>query len=197
MKIKTLVLASSNAHKANEIRMILGSSYQIKTQQEFDVPYVPETGKTFTENAYIKARHLSENISLPVIADDSGLEVSAINNEPGIFSARYAYEGATDGENISKLLRALKNIPASKREAKFICSLAFVDSSTIKKASYFIGEWHGVIVDKKKGLHGFGYDPIFFIPSLKKTAAELTDEVKNKISHRAIAINKLKHYMES
>jgi non-canonical purine NTP pyrophosphatase (RdgB/HAM1 family) len=197
MKIKTLVLASSNAHKAKEIKMILGSKYQIKTQQEFDIPYVPETGKTFAENAYIKARHLSKNISLPVIADDSGLEVSAINNKPGIFSARYAHEGATDEKNISKLLSALKKMPASKREAKFICSLVLIDHSISKRSNYFVGEWLGTIANKKKGVHGFGYDPIFFIPSLKKTAAELTEEIKNKISHRAIAIKKLKHFLEN
>jgi len=196
MKVKTLVLASSNNHKAKEVEMILGRNYQIKTQGEFGVPFVPETGKTFAENAYIKASQLAKNISLPVIADDSGLEVLSINNQPGIYSARYAYIGATDEENINKLLGALKNKPASERKAKFICSLVLIEDYDKQKISYFNGEWKGEIANKKTGNHGFGYDPIFYLPSLKKTAAELAAEIKNKVSHRAIAINELKNFLE-
>tara|TARA_B110000438_G_scaffold298781_1_gene347675 strand:- start:2033 stop:2632 length:600 start_codon:yes stop_codon:yes gene_type:complete len=197
MKVKTLVLASSNNHKAKEIEMILGRNYQIKTQEGFGVPFVPETGKTFAENAYIKASQLSKHISLPVIADDSGLEVSSIDNQPGIYSARYASMGATDEENINKLLAALKNTPRSERKARFICSLVLIEDYDKQKVSYFNGEWNGEIANKKTGNHGFGYDPIFFLPSLKKTAAELTGEIKNKISHRAIAIRKLKSFLEN
>ena len=197
MKVKTLVLASSNNHKAKEIEMILGRNYQIKTQEGFGVPFVPETGKTFAENAYIKASQLSKHISLPVIADDSGLEVSSIDNQPGIYSARYASMGATDEENINKLLAALKNTPRSERKARFICSLVLIEDYDKQKVSYFNGEWNGEIANKKTGNHGFGYDPIFFLPSLKKTAAELTGEIKNKISHRAIAIRKLKTFLEN
>lgn len=196
MKVKTLVLASSNNHKAKEVGMILGRNYQIKTQEEFGVPFVPETGKTFAENAYIKASALAKNISLPVIADDSGLEVFSINNLPGIFSARYAYIGATDEENITKLLGALKDKPTLERKAKFICSLVLIEGYDKQKISYFNGEWRGEIANKKTGNNGFGYDPIFFLPSLKKTAAELATEIKNKVSHRAIAINKLKNFLE-
>ena len=197
MKVKTLVLASSNNHKAKEIEMILGRNYQIKTQEGFGVPFVPETGKTFAENAYIKASQLSKHISLPVIADDSGLEVPSIDNQPGIYSARYASMGATDEENINKLLAALKNTPRSERKARFICSLVLIEDYDKQKVSYFNGEWNGEIANKKTGNHGFGYDPIFFLPSLKKTAAELTGEIKNKISHRAIAIRKLKSFLEN
>ena len=197
MKVKTLVLASSNNHKAKEVGMILGRNYQIKTQEEFSVPFVPETGKTFAENAYIKANQLAKNISLPVIADDSGLEVLSINNQPGIYSARYAYIGATDEENINKLLGALKDNPASERKARFICSLVLIEDYDKQNISYFNGEWKGEIANKKTGNNGFGYDPIFFIPSLRKTAAELATEIKNKVSHRAIAINKLKNFLES
>ncbi|MDC0185454.1 RdgB/HAM1 family non-canonical purine NTP pyrophosphatase [Gammaproteobacteria bacterium] len=197
MKVKTLVLASSNNHKAKEVGMILGRNYQIKTQEEFSVPFVPETGKTFAENAYIKANQLAKNISLPVIADDSGLEVLSINNQPGIYSARYAYIGATDEENINKLLGALKDNPASERKAKFICSLVLIEDYDKQNIIYFNGEWRGEIANKKIGNNGFGYDPIFFIPSLRKTAAELATEIKNKVSHRAIAINKLKNFLES
>jgi len=197
MKVKTLVLASSNNHKAKEVGMILGRNYQIKTQEEFSVPFVPETGKTFAENAYIKANQLAKNISLPVIADDSGLEVLSINNQPGIYSARYAYIGATDEENINKLLGALKDNPASERKAKFICSLVLIEDYDKQNIIYFNGEWRGEIANKKTGNNGFGYDPIFFIPSLRKTAAELATEIKNKVSHRAIAINKLKNFLES
>ena len=197
MKVKTLVLASSNNHKAKEVEMILGRNYQIKTQEEFSVPFVPETGKTFAENAYIKANQLAKNISLPVIADDSGLEVLSINNQPGIYSARYAYIGATDEENINKLLGALKDNPASERKAKFICSLVLIEDYDKQNISYFNGEWRGEIANKKTGNNGFGYDPIFYLPSLKKTAAELATEIKNKVSHRAIAINKLKNFLES
>ena len=197
MKVKTLVLASSNNHKAKEVGMILGRNYQIKTQEEFSVPFVPETGKTFAENAYIKANQLAKNISLPVIADDSGLEVLSINNQPGIYSARYAYIGATDEENINKLLGALKDNPASERKARFICSLVLIEDYDKQNISYFNGEWKGEITNKKTGNNGFGYDPIFYLPSLKKTAAELATEIKNKVSHRAIAINKLKNFLES
>ena len=197
MKVKTLVLASSNNHKAKEVGMILGRNYQIKTQEEFSVPFVPETGKTFAENAYIKANQLAKNISLPVIADDSGLEVLSINNQPGIYSARYAYIGATDEENINKLLGALKDTPASERKAKFICSLVLIEDYDKQNIIYFNGEWRGEIANKKTGNNGFGYDPVFYLPSLKKTAAELATEIKNKVSHRAIAINKLKNFLES
>lgn len=197
MKVKTLVLASSNNHKAKEVGMILGRNYQIKTQEEFSVPFVPETGKTFAENAYIKANQLAKNISLPVIADDSGLEVLSINNQPGIYSARYAYIGATDEENINKLLGALKDNPASERKARFICSLVLIEDYDKQNISYFNGEWRGEIANKKTGNNGFGYDPIFYLPSLRKTAAELATEIKNKVSHRAIAINKLKNFLES
>ena len=197
MKVKTLVLASSNNHKAKEVGMILGRNYQIKTQEEFSVPFVPETGKTFAENAYIKANQLAKNISLPVIADDSGLEVLSINNQPGIYSARYAYIGATDEENIYKLLGALKDNPSSERKAKFICSLVLIEDYDKQNISYFNGEWKGEIANKKTGNNGFGYDPIFYLPSLKKTAAGLATEIKNKVSHRAIAINKLKNFLES
>ena len=197
MKVKTLVLASSNNHKAKEVGMILGRNYQIKTQEEFSVPFVPETGKTFAENAYIKANQLAKNISLPVIADDSGLEVLSINNQPGIYSARYAYIGATDEENINKLLGALKDNPASERKARFICSLVLIEDYDKQNISYFNGEWKGEIANKKTGNNGFGYDPVFYLPSLKKTAAELATEIKNKVSHRAIAINKLKNFLES
>jgi XTP/dITP diphosphohydrolase len=197
MKVKTLVLASSNNHKAKEIGMILGRNYQIKTQEEFGIPFVAENGKTFSENAYIKASQLAKNISMPVIADDSGLEVLSINNQPGIYSARYASIGATDEENINKLLGALKNMPRSERRAKFICSLVLIEDHSKQKVSYFNGEWKGEIANKKTGHHGFGYDPIFFVPSLKKTAAELSEEIKNKVSHRAIAINKLKSFLEN
>ena len=168
MKVKTLVLASSNNHKAKEVGMILGRNYQIKTQEEFSVPFVPETGKTFAENAYIKANQLAKNISLPVIADDSGLEVLSINNQPGIYSARYAYIGATDEENINKLLGALKDNPASERKARFICSLVLIEDYDKQNISYFNGEWKGEIANKKTGNNGFGYDPIFYLPSLKK-----------------------------
>ena len=197
MKVKTLVLASSNNHKAKEVGMILGRNYQIKTQEEFSVPFVPETGKTFAENAYIKANQLAKNISLPVIADDSGLEVLSINNQPGIYSARYAYIGATDEENINKLLGALKDNPSSERKARFICSLVLIEDYDKQNISYFNGEWKGEIANKKTGNNGFGYDPVFYLPSLKKTAAELATEIKNKVSHRAIAINKLKNFLEN
>ena len=197
MKVKTLVLASSNNHKAKEVEMMLGRNYQIKTQEEFSVPFVPETGKTFAENAYIKANQLAKNISLPVIADDSGLEVLSINNQPGIYSARYAYIGATDEENINKLLGALKDNPSSERKARFICSLVLIEDYDKQNISYFNGEWRGEIANKKTGNNGFGYDPIFYLPSLRKTAAELATEIKNKVSHRAIAINKLKNFLES
>ena len=191
MKVKTLVLASSNNHKAKEIGMILGRNYQIKTQEEFGVPFVPENGKTFSENAYIKASQLAKNISIPVIADDSGLEVLSINNQPGIYSARYASIGATDEENINKLLGALKNRPSSERKAKFICSLVLIEDHDKQKVSYFNGEWKGEIANKKTGRHGFGYDPIFQPAGMSISSAQMSAEEKDALSHRGKSLRSL------
>ena len=196
LKNKKILLASSNKGKIKEFKKIF-NNFEVISQEDLGISDAVEDGMSFFENALKKARHASKESQLFTIADDSGIVVPELNFEPGIYSARYASIGATDEENINKLLGALKNRPSSERKAKFICSLVLIEDHDKQKVSYFNGEWKGEIANKKTGRHGFGYDPIFFVPSLKKTAAELSEEIKNKVSHRAIAINKLKNFLEN
>ncbi len=166
---------------------------EVKTLADFpSVEMPPETGKTFEENAFIKARHASKETGLPSIADDSGLEVAALSGRPGVFSARYAGEKATDEENFSRLLEELKGVPTDKRRARFVCVIAFCSPEGIEAA--FEGELNGRIAFSPKGGHGFGYDPVFLLPKLGKTVAELEPHEKNLISHRRMAMDKLRQW---
>ena len=154
------------------------------------VPEISEDGKNFFENAFKKAKIVSELTGETVLADDSGLKVDILKGEPGLYSARYAGDNATDEENNNKLLAKLKDVPPQKRSASFICSLVLYK----KDGSYEAveGRWDGQIIDQRRGENGFGYDPIFFVPNLKLTAAELPPALKNKVSHRGQAFAKLK-----
>jgi XTP/dITP diphosphohydrolase len=154
------------------------------------VPEIVEDGKSFLENALKKAKIISEFTGETVLADDSGLQVDVLGGEPGIYSSRYAGEKATDEENNTKLLAKLKNIPQEKRTAFFRCVLILYK----RDGSYdhFEGKWNGQIIDERRGNNGFGYDPIFLVSELKLTAAELTAEIKNKVSHRGQAFAQLK-----
>ena len=194
MKKKTLVLASNNEHKILEIKDILGMSYEILKQSDFNIGPIPETGKSFKENAIIKAREVYQITGLTTIGDDSGLIVEALDGEPGIYSARYSGENATDEYNNSKLLKKLDDVGKGNRSAKFVCVIALIASEEPEKDHTYSGTWYGEILTKAKGSKGFGYDPLFFDPKLGKSSAELPAKNKNKVSHRAKALRGLKRH---
>jgi XTP/dITP diphosphohydrolase len=187
-----IVFASRNEGKVKEIESMLeGTEIELVSLNSYpDLPEIVEDGSSFLENALKKAKIISALTGETVLADDSGLQVDFLKGEPGIYSSRYAGEGATDKENNAKLLASLKNVPARRRTASFQCVLVLYQ----KDGSYdsFSGKWSGQIIDEARGSNGFGYDPIFFVPKLNKTAAELPAEVKNKVSHRGQAFAKLK-----
>jgi len=193
--IETIVLASHNRNKAQEIQMLLGNQFHVIPQQAFDIPPIEETGSTFEENALLKAKTVYDIIGLPVIGDDSGLEVVALNNQPGVYSSRFAGDNASDDDNIDKLLRKMHNIPTDKRTARFRCVVAFLGTSSDDQPVFFEGEWAGYIAKERRGKNGFGYDPVFVDLQSNLTAAELEPDQKNKISHRGKAMQSLKSYL--
>ena len=193
--IETIVLASYNLNKVEEIQKLLGNQFNVIPQQEFDIPPIEETGSTFQENALLKAKAVFDITGLPVIGDDSGLEVAALDNQPGVYSSRFAGANASDDDNIDKLLRAMHNIPSAKRSARFRCVVAFLGARSLDQPIFFEGEWVGYIAKKRTGKNGFGYDPIFVDLQSELTAAELNSDQKNKISHRGKAIQSLKCYL--
>jgi XTP/dITP diphosphohydrolase len=195
VSIKTIVLASNNANKAEEIQMLLGNQVEIIMQQDLNIEPTPETGKTFQENAYLKATTVYKKAKLAVIGDDSGLEVDCLNNQPGIRSARFAEEGASDKDNIIKLLSQMTGIPLEKRTARFKCVIALVGMEGLSEVNFFYGEWNGFITEEIAGHKGFGYDPVFVGQGTQLTAAQLDQGVKNKISHRGQAIQALKSFL--
>ena len=195
MCIETIVLASHNRNKAQEIQMLLGHQFHVIPQQAFDIPPIEETGSTFEENALLKAKTVYDIIGLPVIGDDSGLEVVALNNQPGVYSSRFAGDNASDDDNIDKLLRKMHNIPTEKRTARFRCVVAFLGTSSDDQPVFFEGEWAGYIAKERRGKNGFGYDPVFVDLQSNLTAAELESDQKNKISHRGKAVQSLKSYL--
>ena len=189
------VLASRNKHKAMEIKDILGEKYEIITQDEAGFTEdVTEDGTTFEENAIKKAETVMRAVGLPTIADDSGLCVEYLGGAPGIYTARYAGEGATDDENITKLLNALDGVEEEKRAADFVCTIAF--AAPDKETKTFTGKCSGHIMFEKHGEAGFGYDPIFYTPVFEKSLAEISAEEKNSISHRFCALKAFKEYIE-
>ncbi len=183
------ILASDNRHKYDEIAALLSTDFNLVLQSDSGIQSPPETGKTFTENALIKARHACRESGLPAIADDSGLCVDALGQAPGVFSARFAGEGATDAANNDKLMRQLEKV--SNRKAAFHCVLLLLNSPDDVAPIIARGVWHGEIATHARGVNGFGYDPLFFIPHLGKTAAELTPNEKNTLSHRGTALRLL------
>ena len=195
MCIETIVLASHNRNKAQEIQMLLGNQFHVILQQAFNIPPIEETGSTFEENALLKAKAVYDIIGLPVIGDDSGLEVVALNNQPGVYSSRFAGDNASDDDNIDKLLKKMHNIPTEKRTARFRCVVAFLGTSSDDQPVFFEGEWAGYIAKERTGKNGFGYDPVFVDLQSGLTAAELEPDQKNKISHRGMAMQSLKSYL--
>lgn len=187
-----IVMASGNQGKIRELNALLsGFSIDLIPQTELGVKEIEETGLTFIENAILKARHASAQTGLPAIADDSGLAVAALKGAPGIYSARYAGIEANAQKNMAKLLLELKSTPDDQRQAAFHCVLAFLSHDQDPTPLVCDGIWHGSILREPRGTHGFGYDPIFYVPSEKKSSAELSSEIKNKISHRGMAIQSL------
>ena len=189
---KQIVLASNNRGKLDELNAMF-SEYGIKVinQGRFNVDDAQETGLSFIENAILKARHGCLNTSLPCIADDSGLEVGALQGQPGIYSARFSGENATDEDNIDKLLELIEPIPAEKRQARFRCVMVYMRHANDPSPVIGEGLLNGLITDTRCGNQGFGYDPVFYIPELGKTCAQLSPEKKNSISHRAKATSGL------
>jgi XTP/dITP diphosphohydrolase len=191
-----VVLASGNSDKCKEIQdFLVNASIKVVLQKDLNVNSIPETGLSFVENALIKARHACLATGLPSIADDSGLEVPALNGAPGIYSARYAGIDNNFQSNIDKLLLDLKKINAHQAKARFVCALVFMRSFLDATPEIFVGTWDGEITNEKRGKNGFGYDPVFYIPHLKATAAELSVQTKQKISHRANAMHGLINFL--
>ncbi|MFQ3209278.1 MAG: XTP/dITP diphosphohydrolase [Colwellia sp.] len=191
-----VVLATGNQGKVKELAYLLAEqSIEIVPQSVFDVPEVAETGTTFVENAIIKARHAAKITGLPAIADDSGLEVDALNGAPGVYSARYAADitedPITDDDNTNKLLAALVNIPDEQRTARFHCVLVYMKHENDPTPLICHGVWQGSISRTKQGAQGFGYDPVFWQNDLQMSSAQLSREVKSKLSHRGQALAKL------
>lgn len=187
-----IVFASHNAGKIHELQALLNEfNLNVIPQNELNVSEVPETGLTFVENALIKARHACQVTGLPAMADDSGLEVDALHGKPGIYSARYAGEKANATDNIQKLLQELTNVPADRRQARFHCVLVYLNHAEDPTPLICHGVWQGMILDTPTGSKGFGYDPVFFDPEQKSSAAELPLEIKNRISHRGKALRML------
>jgi len=182
-----IVFATRNKGKVKEVKeMLQGIDVELFSLSDYDnVPEIVEDGATFLENALKKARTISVFTKEKVLADDSGLQVDILGGEPGIKSARYAGINATDDDNNRKLLVKLKGIPPQKRKASFFCALVLCDPDG--KYKHYEASWRGVIVDAPRGENGFGYDPIFMVPDLQMTAAELPPEIKNEISHRGQA----------
>lgn len=190
-----IVFATRNEGKVREItQMLTSTGMELVSLNHFpSLPEIVEDGKTYLENALKKARIISQATGEIVLADDSGLEVAALGGEPGIHSARYAGEGASDEENNALLLSRLKGVPPSERNASFRCALVLFGSDG--RYQTFEGRWDGLIIDEARGTNGFGYDPIFLWPEMNMTAAELPSEVKNTVSHRGRAFAELKNYL--
>lgn len=189
---KTVVLASGNPGKVREFNQLLSSlDFEVVPQSRYAVPEAEETGLTFVENAILKARNAAQHTRLPALADDSGLEVDALNGAPGIYSARYAGPGASDGENLEKLLSMLNGVPDERRSAHFQCVLVYLRHALDPTPLICQGRWEGRILTAPRGTGGFGYDPVFFVPDQGCASAELPPEVKNTLSHRGQALRQL------
>ncbi|TGB04132.1 XTP/dITP diphosphatase [Halobacillus salinus] len=193
-----LVIATKNEGKVREFREMFSKyGIEVKSLLEFDEPIedIEETGTTFTENATIKAEAISKQYNIPVLADDSGLEVDALEGAPGVYSARYAGLEKNDQKNLDKVLENMKDVPTDQRTARFVCAVAVArpDHDTFVK----IGTCEGHIAEEPQGEHGFGYDPVFIPQGSQRTLAEYTSEEKNAISHRHNAIIQLEEWLKN
>jgi XTP/dITP diphosphohydrolase len=201
-RLEPLVIATGNPGKLREFRQLLaGLPFEIRALGELGLACPEETGSSFLENALLKARHAAQAAGVAAIADDSGLEVDALGGAPGIFSARYADAGAGAGTGAgdaaknAKLVAALRGTPPARRRARYRCVLAFVSGAADPRPLIAQGVWEGFIADAPRGSGGFGYDPYFWLPELKRTAAELDPAQKNRLSHRGAALGELKRLL--
>jgi XTP/dITP diphosphohydrolase len=187
-----VVLASSNAGKLREMSALLVPlGLELVNQKTLGIDSAEETGTTFIENALLKARHAARKAELPAISDDSGIEVDALEGRPGVYSARFAGAGANDAENLRKLLTEMHDVPAEFRQARYHCVIVFVRDANDRDPVVAHGTWEGRIGTEPRGSGGFGYDPIFIPAGMHDTAAQLTPEQKNDVSHRAQALRAL------
>ncbi|OIK16939.1 non-canonical purine NTP pyrophosphatase [Bacillus sp. MUM 116] len=195
--MREVIIATKNPGKAREFESIFGKrGIEVKTLLDFpEIPDVEETGVTFEENATLKAEAVSKALNKMVIGDDSGLIIDMLDGRPGIYSARYAGEHKNDQDNIDKVLSELEGVPEEERTARFYCALAVAVPNQATITVY--GTCEGRILTEKRGTHGFGYDPIFYVPDLGLAMAELPSEEKNKISHRANALKRLDSVLDS
>ncbi len=190
-----IVLASGNAGKLAELQTILADwGVELLPQSQFSVSDVAETGLSFVENALIKARHACEATGLPAIADDSGIEVDALQGEPGIYSARYSGQQGPDADthNNTKLLQELEQVPSEARTARFQCVIVYMRFTRDPMPLICQGTWEGSILFAPQGENGFGYDPLFYVPQHDCSSAELSPQIKNSLSHRGKALQQLK-----
>jgi XTP/dITP diphosphohydrolase len=191
-----IILASKNEDKIDEIKRILQKcNIELLTCHDISIPDVEETGSTFVQNAMLKAKSASNFTGLASIADDSGIEVEFLKGKPGIKSARYAGENASNEENNIKLLSELHKIPFAERKACYKCVIVFMKSPNDPSPFISYGSWEGYIALKPEGRNGFGYDPIFYLPKYEKTSAQISPSEKNKISHRAKALTELEKFL--
>lgn len=196
--MQKVVLATGNPGKVRELAGLLAAfGLDIVAQTDLGVESAEETGLTFIENAILKARHAAAMTGLPAIADDSGLAVDALGGAPGIYSARYAGEDASDQQNLDKLLATLEAVPDGQRQAQFHCVLVYLRHAADPTPLVFHGSWTGEITRAAAGQGGFGYDPVFYVPGLGKTAAELTQDEKRAVSHRGKALSLLLDAMKN
>ncbi len=193
---RRIVLATGNRGKAREFAAMLGPDWEICLQSELGVKPVAETGDSFAANALIKARHAAAATGLPALADDSGLEVDALDGAPGVLSARYAGEAAGDADNLRLLLERMAAVPAGRRTARFRCVLAYVRGAEDPAPLLVEGSWEGRIATAARGAAGFGYDPVFEDGASGLTAAELPAERKNALSHRGQALRALRELLQ-
>lgn len=191
-----LILSTHNRHKATEIRQMF-KDLSVKILTLSDVGFhddIEETGSSFEENAFMKAEAVVHKFNIPVLADDSGLMVEALNGSPGIYSARYAGDDTSAQGLCTKLLHDMENVPEGLRQAKFVCVMALIDP-VLNLRQPFRGEVHGLITKVMKGSNGFGYDPVFYVPEEKMTMAEMKPADKNLISHRYRALQQVKQFI--
>lgn len=195
---ESIVLASNNAGKVREINELLAAErIEVIPQGEFGVPEAEETGLTFVENAILKARNAARHSGRAAIADDSGIEVDALHGAPGIYSARFARPGASDAENLQKLIADLRDVPEAQRSARFQCLMVYMRHGEDPTPVICQGTWEGRILLSPRGENGFGYDPVFHVPNEDCSAAELTAAAKNRLSHRGQALRALVRYLRS
>jgi XTP/dITP diphosphohydrolase len=194
---RRLVIATGNVGKLREFRSLLaGLPFElVASSAELELSSPDETGGTFLANALLKARHAASLSGSAAVADDSGLEVDALNGAPGIYSARYAGVGADDAANNAKLMHALAGLPHERRRASYRCALVFIENALDAVPLVAEAEWQGFILDAPRGAGGFGYDPYFWLPELNKTAAELPPAEKNRLSHRGKALRALREQL--